>query len=78
MIIVFTVVTLGIHYWTGFNAELELGQLQNPQAAFGIRALFALIPSVGLAIFIGLFALIYDIKGQKKIDIEKKKAELGI
>ncbi|MBN2154474.1 MAG: MFS transporter [Candidatus Lokiarchaeota archaeon] len=78
MIIVFTAVTLIVHILTNFDETLPFGQLQNPAATFGIRGLLAIVPSVGLAIFIGLFALIYDIKGDKKKMIEQKKAELGI
>jgi GPH family glycoside/pentoside/hexuronide:cation symporter len=78
MIIAFTGITLLIHVLTDFNGNLPFGQLQNPAAAFGIRSLLAIVPSIGLAIFIGLFALIYDIKGDKKLMIEQKKAELGL
>jgi Na+/melibiose symporter-like transporter len=78
MIIVFTGVTLLVQVLTGFDETLPFGELQNPQAAFGIRALLSLIPSIGLAIFIGLFTLIYDIKGDKKMMIEKMKAETGL
>jgi GPH family glycoside/pentoside/hexuronide:cation symporter len=78
MIIVFTGVTLLVQTVTNFNAELPFGQLQNPAASFGIRSLLSLIPSVGLALFIVLFALLYDIKGEKKQWIEKMKAETGL
>ena len=44
----------------------------------GIRSLLALVPSLGLALMIGLFALIYDIKGDKKKMLDQKIKELGI
>lgn len=78
-IILFTVFTVIVHNLTGFDAEADMGTTtQTPEAKNGIQFLLAGIPVIGLTIAIGLFAWLYDIKGDKKKWIEQQKLELGL
>jgi GPH family glycoside/pentoside/hexuronide:cation symporter len=72
-IILFTFLMVFVHAITGFNAAAPAGKgQQTPLAELGILITFALIPIIGTAVFTILFALTYDIKGEKKDWLEEQ------
>ncbi|TFG28101.1 MAG: MFS transporter [Promethearchaeota archaeon] len=72
-IILFTFLMVMVHAATGFNAAAPAGKgQQTPLAEMGIIITFALIPIIGTAVFTILFALTYDIKGEKKSWLEEQ------
>ena len=78
-IIFFTVFTVLVHWLTGFNADAGIGtNTQTELAKNGILFLLVGIPVIFLAFAIFMFKRLYDIKGEKKEEIERKKKELGI
>lgn len=75
-IILFTFLMVFIHDITGFDADAPIGQgVQTPLADFGILITIGIIPVLGTAIFTILFALTYDIKGEKKEWLERQLEE---
>ncbi|MHA1518980.1 MAG: MFS transporter [Promethearchaeota archaeon] len=79
IIIVFTFATTLIHIATGFDKTAPQGTDTQPNSALrGIIALLVIVPVVGLAIAISMFAWLYDIKGEKKIHIEAQKIERSL
>ncbi len=75
-IIVFTFFMVFIHDITGFNAAAPIGKgMQTPLAELGIILTFAIIPMISTALFTLLFALTYDIKGEKKAWLEHQLHE---
>ncbi|MBD3198064.1 MAG: MFS transporter [Candidatus Lokiarchaeota archaeon] len=78
-IILFTVLVILIHDMTGFDAAADAGKgMQTPLADFGILITMAVIPVLGTAIFTILFALVFDIKGEKKIWLHEQLREMDI
>jgi Na+/melibiose symporter-like transporter len=68
-IILFTVAMVFIHEMTGFitpDPSKDVTIIQPPAAKFGILITGVLFPVLGTAIFTTLFALVYDIHGEKK------------
>ncbi|MBD3254710.1 MAG: MFS transporter [Candidatus Lokiarchaeota archaeon] len=81
-IILFTFLMVFVHGITDFNAAAPTGKgQQSALAEIGILITIGLIPILGTAIFTTLFALTYDIKGEKKIwlmeQIRTKELERG-
>jgi GPH family glycoside/pentoside/hexuronide:cation symporter len=75
-IILFTFLMVFVHDITGFNAKAPIGQgVQTPLADFGILITIGIIPVLGTAIFTILFAITYDIKGEKKEWLEAQLEE---
>lgn len=72
-IILFTFLMVFIHAITGFNADAPVGKgVQTPLADLGILITIGIIPILGTAIFTILFAITYDIKGEKKEWLEQQ------
>jgi GPH family glycoside/pentoside/hexuronide:cation symporter len=72
-IILFTVSMILIHIVTGFDASAPIGKgAQTPLANLGILLTGALFPVLGTAIFTILFALIFDVKGEKKVWLQEQ------
>ncbi|MHA1254084.1 MAG: MFS transporter [Promethearchaeota archaeon] len=72
-IIVFTFSMVFIHAITGFNAAAPMGKgQQTPLADFGILLTMAVIPVIGTVVFTILFAMVYDIKDDKKAWLEEQ------
>jgi hypothetical protein len=62
-----------IHIITGFNAVVQAGKrMQIPLAEIGILITIDIIPIIGIAIVTLLFAIFYDIKGEKKVWLEEQ------
>jgi GPH family glycoside/pentoside/hexuronide:cation symporter len=75
-IIIFTVGVVGLHAVTGFNADAPPGQgMQTALADLGIVIQIGLIPVLATAIFTVLFALTFDIKGEKKEWLDQQLRE---
>lgn len=75
-IIVFTFLMVFVHDITGFNAAALPGKgVQTPLADFGIILTIGIIPLIATALFTFLFAITYDIKGEKKEWLEKQLRE---
>ncbi len=75
-IIVFTFFMVFVHDITGFDAAAPIGQgIQTPLADFGILLTISIIPMIATAAFTILFALTYDIKGEKKNWLEQQLRE---
>ena len=78
-IILFTFIVIWLHAITGFNAEAPAGRgMQTPLADLGIVIQIGLIPVLATAIFTILFALTFDIKGEKKVWLEKQLKEQNL
>ncbi|MHA1490542.1 MAG: MFS transporter [Promethearchaeota archaeon] len=78
-IILFTFLMVFIHDITGFNAMAPTGKgMQTPLADFGILMTICIIPVIGTAVFTILFALVFDIKGEKVKWLEEQLKAQGL
>lgn len=72
-IILFTVLVILIHDLTGFDAAADAGKgMQTPLADIGILITMAVIPVIATALFTTLFAITFDIKGEKKVWLQEQ------